>query len=260
MISILRIAGRRVALVIVALVTIAALWWLALLVLHISPFIGKTPLDIWAYLVTSPEADANRAEILANTAITLGDAALGYAAGLAGALVIALVFVLLPPVEATFMPVAMVLRTFPLIAMTPLIILGFGRGAAGLAAVGFIVVFFAALVTMSFGLRSTPTAPLDVVTAHGGGAFSRTVLVGIPHAVPSFFTAARVAAPHALTGALLAEWLITGKGIGAQMLQAAGTSRYAELWAAATVIALVAITIYTAIAIVEAVVVERFTE
>ncbi|MDF1478253.1 ABC transporter permease subunit [Leifsonia sp. H3M29-4] len=251
-------ALRRIGLVIAATAVVLGLWWAFLIVARISPFIGKSPLDVWNYLVTAPEAQANRTEILDNVAITLNDTVIGYSVGLAGALLIAIVFVLLPPVETTFMPVAMVLRTFPLIALTPLIILGFGRGAAGLAAIGFIVVFFAALITITFGLRSTPRSALDVVTVYGGGALARVTKVSLPHAVPAFFTAARVAAPHALTGALLAEWLITGKGIGAQLQQAAGTSRYAELWAAAVAIAVVTITIYTIISLIESAVVERF--
>jgi ABC-type nitrate/sulfonate/bicarbonate transport system permease component len=151
-----------------------------------------------------------------------------------------------------------VLRTFPLIALTPLIVFGFGRGAGGLAAVGFIVVFFAALVTMSYGIRSTPRSALEVVSAHGGSRLARIFKVSLPHSVPAFFTAARIAAPQALTGAIIAEWLITGKGTGAQLLQAAGTSKYNELWATAVAIALVMITIYTVISLIESAVIHRF--
>lgn len=256
--SFLRNALRRIALVIGATVVVLGLWWAFLVVARISPFIGKTPLDVGEFLFTGPEAEANRTRVVDNIAITLGDTVLGYGVGLLGAAIIAVVFVLLPPVETTFMPVAMVLRTFPLIAMTPLIVFGFGRGAGGLAAVGFIVVFFAALITISFGLRSTPRPALEVVAAHGGGRLARTLKVALPHSVPAFFTAARIAAPQALTGALIAEWLITGKGTGAQLLQAAGTSRYTELWAAAVAIALVTIVIYTVISLIESAVIERF--
>lgn len=252
--------GRRLALVVGATVVLLGLWWAFLVVGRISPFIGKTPLDIGAYLFTSPEAQANRDKVIGNILITLNDTVVGYGVGLLGAVVIAVVFVIAPPIETTFMPVAMVLRTFPLIAMAPLIVYGFGRGAGGLAAVGFIVVFFAALVTITFGLRSTPRAALDVVVAHGGGRWARMTKVSLPHALPAVFTAARIAAPHAITGALIAEWLITGKGTGAQLLQAAGTSRYTELWAAAVAIALVTITIYTVISLIESAVVERFSE
>lgn len=253
-------AGQRVGLLVLAGAVIVAVWWAFLTIGGISPFIGKTPLDVWDYLVTSPDARTNRDVIFSNISITLQDAAIGYAVGLAGASIIALVFVLVPVLETTFLPVAMVLRTFPLIALTPLIILGFGRGAGGLAAIGFIVVFFAALVTITHGLRSTPRFELEIVKAYGGGRFARAVRIQIPHAVPAFFTAARIAAPYALTGALIAEWLVTGKGTGAQLLQAAGTSRYAELWATAVAIAVVMIAIYTVISIIESIVVDRFGE
>lgn len=258
--NVLRDAGRRIALLIGATLVVFAIWWVFLVVAGINSFIGKTPIDVGEFLFSGPDAAVNRALIFDNIAITLGDTIIGYIVGLAGATAIAIVFVLLPPVQTTFMPVAMVLRTFPLIAMTPLIILSFGRGAGGLAAVGFIVVFFAALVTITHGLTSSPQSAIEVVAAHGGGRIARTFKVALPHSVPAFFTAARIAAPQAITGALIAEWLVTGEGTGAQLLRAAGASRYAELWAAAAVIALVTVAIYTVISLVESAVICRFAE
>ena len=43
--------------------------------------------------------------------------------------------------------------------------------------------------------------------------------VQFPASLPALFASARIAAPLALVGALLAEWLATGKGLGYLMLQ-----------------------------------------
>lgn len=255
-----RTASRRLAMLLASSVALIALWWGLLVVFGITPFIGKSPLDVFQYAFVTDAATENRTLVLDAVAQTLRDAAIGYVVGLAGATLIAVVFVLAPLTEKVFMPVAMIVRTFPLIALVPLIILVFGRGPTGLAAMGFIVVFFAALVTITFGLRSTPTAQLEIVAAHGGGSLARTLKVSLPHAVPAFFTAARIAAPHAITGALVAEWLITGEGTGAQLLRAAGASRYAELWTAAVAIIIVTTLIYTVIALIEDAVLARFAD
>lgn len=249
---------RRVAVFVAVSALIVVLWWLFLTVAGISPFVGKTPAVVWEYLVTGPEAEANRALVFEGLAITASDAAIGYVAGLGGAAIVAIAFALLPAAATTFMPVAMVLRTFPLVALTPLIILAFGRGPAGLAAIGFIVVFFASLVTISFGIASASREALDVVGVFGGRRFAQVMKVGVPSALPAFFTAARIAIPQALSAALIAEWLVTGTGSGSQLMRAAGTSQYDTLWAVAVVLIAAATIVYTIVSAIEEIVLARF--
>ena len=52
---------------------------------------------------------------------------LGLGVGTVAAVACAIRFNLLRPMQRTFMPMAMVLRSVPLVAMTPLIVLIFGR-------------------------------------------------------------------------------------------------------------------------------------
>ena len=54
------------------------------------------------------------------------------------------------------MPIAMLLRSVPLIAMAPVIIMIFQRGWVTVAVIGGIVVLFPALVNISFGLSPPP--------------------------------------------------------------------------------------------------------
>lgn len=239
---------------------IVLLWWAFLELADISPFVGKTPLVVWQYLVTDEEAAVNRAAVFDGLAITVHDAVIGYVFGLGGAALVAIAFALLPALATTFMPVAMVLRTFPLVALTPLIILAVGRGDAGLATIGFIVVFFAALVTISFGIAGAPREALDVVRVFGGRRVAQVFKVALPSALPAFFTAARIAIPQALSAALIAEWLITGTGSGSQLMQAAGTSQYDTLWAVAVVLIAVATVVYTIVTAVEEIVLSRYRD
>jgi ABC-type nitrate/sulfonate/bicarbonate transport system permease component len=257
---VLRAVGRRVGVFVAVSAIIIIAWWAFLAIAGISPFVGKTPLVVWDYLVAGPDAAANRAAVGEGLAVTAHDALIGYVAGLGGASIVAILFALLPAASTTFLPVAMVLRTFPLVALTPLIILAFGRGDSGLAAIGFIVVFFAALVTISFGIASAPREALDVVTVFGGGRWARVMKVGVPYALPAFFTAARIAIPQALSAALIAEWLITGTGSGSQLMRAAGTSQYDTLWAVAVVLVAVATVVYTIVSAIEEIVLGRFRD
>jgi ABC-type nitrate/sulfonate/bicarbonate transport system permease component len=94
-------------------------------------------------------------------------------------------------IEQAFMPVAMLLCSVPLVAMTPLIMLIFGRELSGVAVIGGIVVFFPALVNLVFGLRSAPRPSIDLVTAYGGSKVTVLRKVAVPTALPAFFASAR---------------------------------------------------------------------
>jgi ABC-type nitrate/sulfonate/bicarbonate transport system permease component len=149
------------------------------------------------------------------------------------------------------MPVAIALRSVPLVAMTPLIALIFGRGLWSVTVIAGIVTFFPTLVNVVVGLRSAPSQSIDVVHAYGGNSWTIIRKVALLAALPSLFASARIAAPLALLGAVLAEWLATGKGLGALMLNSTTTSRYDTLWAAVVVITVVSILVYGIIALIE---------
>ncbi|MEV0052124.1 ABC transporter permease subunit [Saccharopolyspora shandongensis] len=249
----------RLLIPMVASAVVVVLLWIAFLELFdINSMVGKPPSAVWEYLVTDDDAAANRATVFGNLAVTLRDASLGFAAGLVAAIVLAVAFFLARGVEQAVMPVAMLLRSVPLVAMTPLIMLVFGRDAGGIAVIGGIVVFFPALVNLVFGLRSAPRPTIDLVTAYGGGKVTVLRKVAVPAALPALFASARIAVPGALIGALIAEWLATGQGTGGAILRAVGGFRYDELWASVVVLTATSIVLYTLVGLVETAVVTRF--
>lgn len=193
------------------------------------------------------------------TALSLIDAGLGFAAGLIAAVLVALAFVLARSVEQAFLPVAVVLRSVPLVALTPLLTLIFGRGLVGTTVISGLIVFFPALVTMVFGLRSTSRQTVDVCRAYGAGPWTVARTVMLPSSVPALFASARVGLAGALIGALIAEWLATGRGLGEVMIQAPNTFDYDSLWASVAVLTAVSLLAYNLVAAVESVVVPRFS-
>src|SRR5262249_44196500 len=114
---------RALAYTAVSAAVIVGLWQAFIDVLHLNPFFAKGPAEIWQYLVSSPTAGSTRHQLLSALAITARDAALGYVAGTATAAATAAAVVLSRTVERTIMPIAMVLRSVPLVAMAPLLIL-----------------------------------------------------------------------------------------------------------------------------------------
>jgi len=235
----LSLGGGALSLIVILLAWPASLW-----ALDVSPFVGKTPLQVWEYLVTDSDASANLSVLLGALGQTLADAGLGFAAGLGGAILVAALFTILPSAEHAFMPIAMLMRSVPLVAMAPVIILVFGRGTLTIAVMGGLIVFFPALVNLTFALRSTPAAMTDLAQVYGAGRAKELLLVRLPACVPALFSSIRIAVPGAIAGALLAEWLATGQGIGYSIISAIGTSDNTQVWACVVLVTGASLALY----------------
>jgi ABC-type nitrate/sulfonate/bicarbonate transport system permease component len=233
-------------------------WVLFLEVKDVPPFLGKGPVDVWRYLFTDPEASANRSLIFDESKTTLRDAWLGLAAGTIAAVVASIAFTMWRPVERTFMPIAMVLPSVPLVATTPLIVLIFGRDLQAITVIAGIVTFFPTLVNVTIALKSTPKESLDLMRAYGASPVRTLFKVQVPSALPALFASLRVASPLALIGALLAEWLATGDGLGYTILRASSLFDYTALWARVALVTLYSILLYKLVGVAERVVMNRF--
>jgi ABC-type nitrate/sulfonate/bicarbonate transport system permease component len=246
--------GRAV----LTLAVVLGLWMLFLDLFHVSSFVGKTPLDIWRYLFDGPQSSSRIHQLIQPSEITLRDASLGLAAGTLAAVGASLSFVLWRAAASMVLPFAMVLRSVPLVAMTPLIVGLFGRNLKAITIIAGVVTFFPTLVNVSLALQRTPKESLDLCRAYGASPATTLWKVQIPSSLPSLFASMRIAAPLALTGALLAEWLATGKGLGYLIITSESVSEYDLLWAGVVLVTLYSTILYSLIGLVERLVMRRF--
>lgn len=252
-----RVGVSALTLVVSAVVLVVA-WYVLLELLAIEPFIGKRPQDVYEYLFLDEDAAASRAELAGWLGITLKDSVTGFLAGTVGALVVAALFTVVRPLEFVFMPLAMLLRSVPLVAMAPLIGAIFGRGLGGQATIGGVVVFFPVLVNLALGLRSASPQAVDLIRVNGGSKWTALRKIAIPTALPNFFAALRISVPGAVIGAMLYEWLFSGTGLGAEIFRANAQVQYNKLWAIVVVVTFTSILLYTVVSIVETLVLAKW--
>jgi ABC-type nitrate/sulfonate/bicarbonate transport system permease component len=270
--SFARVLARRVGstmiTIVVSLVVLGAVWVGALKYFDVSKFVGKGPVDVWHYLFsshtalgvrpTTMSASSARSQALHALATTLTDAGIGFAVGLVIALVIASLFVLFAAFEFAFMPIAMLLRSVPLVAMAPVVLLIVGHGKAAIAVIGAIVVLFPALVNLVLGLRSASPQALDVIRVNGGSELTALLKVRIPSALPNFFAAVRISVPGAIVGAMLAEWLSGFNGLGGLLSSYKGVANYTGVWTIVVVSVVSSILLYSIAAIIETAVLAKW--
>lgn len=256
--TVLRLVGRPVLNLAFVLAVVVGLWVVLLDLSDVSDLVVRRPADVWAYLLTEPEAAENRAEVLGPLRQTMIDAGIGFVAGLLAAVVLATGMVLSKGVEAASMPVVMLVRTVPLVALAPIITLIFGNGFLCVAVMSGIVVLFPALVTIAFGLRSVTPQMRDVVTVYGGSTIDVLRRVAYPTALPSIFAAVRISVPGAITGALIAEYFTTTDSVGKAINTSLALYQYDRLWALVVVVTVASIVLYTVAQLAERLVLQRF--
>lgn len=266
--SVLRRAGRSVVTIVVAVVVLALLWTALLAVFRISTFVGKSPWDVWQYLFTerpprgvrpaSLTAEAARAATFGALGTTLLNAAIGFVSGMVAATAIAIAMVSWRPFEFAFLPIAIVLRSVPLVAMAPLLLLIFGQGALSIAVIAGIVVLFPALVNIVLGLSGAPQQAIDLIRVNGGSPARAMVTVRIPAALPQFLASARISVPGAIVGSMLAEWLVGFEGMGGVLSNYNGTGNYGGVWTIVALAVIVSIVLYEVMTILEAALLARW--
>jgi ABC-type nitrate/sulfonate/bicarbonate transport system permease component len=234
------------------------LWLLFLKIANVGSYVGKSPSAVWDYLFHAEKGAERRSELWDNTTTTMGQAFLGYIAGTAVAVFVAVMFVLSRAIERAVMPIALALRSVPIVAMIPFLAYVFGRDVKGTIVIVSIIVWFPTLVFLTYGLRSLTPQQFDLLKALDASKWQFFLKARIPAALPSFFAAAKVTAPAAILGALINGWLSTGDGLGYLMLQSTTSSNYARLWAAVVIVTLLSMLLVAAVNALEEVVIARF--
>ncbi len=249
--------GSRLLLGVAAFLLPFAVWWLALALSGLSPIIAKTPAGVLDYVFLSPAAGKAQTRLLQALAETLPLTLVGMAAGLGFAFLLAVLGAARPALLRAFMPIALVTQSMPLVALTPLLVLLFGRGIGVTIAITVSVTFFPAYVMLAQGMQLVPRAAFDLVRAYGATGWRELRLVAIPASMPWLFAAARLAVPRALLGVMIAEWLATGRGLGNLLNQSRGYLDYGMIWTVALVSILVSVVLYHIALAVERLVVQR---
>jgi ABC-type nitrate/sulfonate/bicarbonate transport system permease component len=157
----------------------------------------------------------------ANLSATFSRMLPGYVIGNVIALSVAAIVLLLPPLNQMANQLGVVADCLPITAVGPLVMIMFGGGTAAIFLAG-LVVFYTSLVTSLIGVHAAKRSSLELVRAYGGGRWARLRKVQVMAALPSVFTALKLAVPGAFIGALVGEYLggiDVGIGVALQAAQ-----------------------------------------
>lgn len=188
---------------------------------------------------------------LHNTWITLRAGLLGFALGNALAIALATLFLYSRVLERALMPLILAIRSVPLVAVTPLLVLILGRGDTAKIIVVAIICFFPMLVNVAQGLTHVNRAALEMMDVLAAPRWQVYWKIRVPSALPMFFAALRITATSAILSAIVAEFIGTGEGLGSMMVEAFASYEPVRLWVGIVISTIVAMLLFGVAGFVE---------
>ncbi|MCJ7836854.1 ABC transporter permease [Cuneatibacter sp. NSJ-177] len=119
-----------------------------------------------------------------------------------------------PTAEKALYPLIVASQTIPTMAIAPLFVLWFGYGIWSKVLAAILITFFPVTITIHDGLRSTKREMEEYMETCGAGRWEIFWKLKVPWAIPSFFSAVRMAVPISVIGAAIGEWLGAQSGLG----------------------------------------------
>ncbi|MDR1768857.1 MAG: ABC transporter permease [Propionibacteriaceae bacterium] len=190
-------------------------------------------------------------DMLASLGATLSEAAGGCLLGAAVGVPLAIVVYRSQWVSAAVNPFLGATQAIPAIALAPLLVLWVGYGWPAVVLLCGLMVFFPILISTVLGLRHVPRGIVDAARLDGAGSGQLLANIELPLALPSMLAGLRNGFTLSVTGAVVGEMVMGGRGLGELLTVQRDAVDTAGMFATIVVLCLVAATIYSLIHLLE---------
>jgi NitT/TauT family transport system permease protein len=226
---------------------IIAWQWLLPDVLHVKRFLLPRFSDVMTAFWD------NRSTLWSAGWFTFKEAVAGFALGCTVAFGAALALARWRPLGSALMPYAIAANAIPIIAFAPITNAWFGiLSPWSKIVIAAVLCFFPVLVNSLRGLTSVRPESLELMRSYAAGQAAVFRRVRIPTSLPFVFTALKVASVLAMIGAVVGDYFGgSTKALGIQIQSSVTLSQYEFAWSAILVASILGIAFYSAIAVVE---------
>ncbi|MEX0813151.1 MAG: ABC transporter permease [Chitinophagales bacterium] len=156
----------------------------------------------------------NYISLLNDIKITAIEALGGFLIANIFSLVIAYLFTYFPFFEKILYPLIISLKSTPVIALSPLMIIWFGYGIESKIVMASIVSFFPLVVNATLGFKNVDENALKLFRTLTRSKIKEFFYLRFPSALPSIFSALKISSTMAVVGSIVAEMFGAQNGIG----------------------------------------------
>ena len=212
------------------------------------------------YLLPSPTVIGGRlaalgAQLCLHASYTALESALGFALGSAFGCLLAVAFVHWRSLELGVYPYAIALKSVPIVAIAPLLVVWFGNGILPKVLVSAIISFFPVVVNTTKGLRSVDAEAFDLFDSMSASRSQVFWKLRVPSALPYLFAALKISSTLAVIGAIVGEFSGADKGLGFFILISSHRLETVDMFVGILASSLLGILFFYGVALVERLVV-----
>jgi len=209
------------------------------------PVFVPSPLEVWQAI------QQNTALLFRNALTTLQTAGLGILTALVIGLPIGYAMGQKRSLERLLSPFIVALQAVPTIIVAPLLIIWFGYGLVSKVTIATLISIFPVLVSTMVGVREVDRTYREVFQTIGASAWGVFSKLEFPGALPVILGGLRLTVSLALIGAVVAEFVLGGGGLGHLAQTEQRNFNYANSFAAVAVTVLLGIALYGLVALLE---------
>lgn len=228
-------------------VVVMAVWEFGVKIFGVEDFVLPPPSQIFEKLVEQLQSALFWRHLL----VTSEEALLGFAIGVATALVLGTAISQVSLLEKTLMPYVVMFQTVPKVALAPLFVVWFGFGLTSKVVMAAVISFFPMLINVIEGLRSAEADRIQMLTVFGASRTQIFRMVRLPSATPFIFAGLDIGIVFAILGAVVGEFIGAQEGLGYLLLQTNYNFDIAGMFAVLVVLSLMGLIAHTLIRLLQ---------
>jgi len=213
--------------------------------LHLDPILVPSPAEVAEALWE------NRSLLAENAWVTLQEIVLGFLLGLALGLGVGFLLRPFETLRLAAYPLMVASQAIPILVFAPILVVWFDYGIGPKLAVVALVCFFPIAVATADGLRAVDPEAIKMMRTLDASRAQLLWRLEAPTSLPFVFSGAKIGATFAPIGAVFGEWVGAESGLGHLILQDNALLNTSRLFAAAFLLAAIALSLYGLIALTE---------
>ena len=211
--------------------------------------IGQIP----EYLLPAPTAILATFDrfLLVQFGVTFIEALAGFLIACGLAFAIATLFVRFQALEDGLFPIAIAIKTTPIVAIAPLLVIWLGTGWWSKIVAAVLICFFPVLVNTVKGLKAADLEYRELFETLGASRGQEFRKLRIPYCLPYLFSALKISSSLAVIGAIVGEFVGATQGLGYLIIISSAHLETATLFSAIIAAAFAGIAMFYVISFVE---------
>ena len=215
---------------------------------------GKTSLEFFipTPLTIIQAGFENHKQIIRAMGQTLVKALVGFTIGMAFAIMMAVLYSLIPVLRTATFPIAFALQSFPVVGIAPVVVLAFGQDSfMSIVVISALLTYFPILLSFDDAFKNIDKEYMELSFIYNANKWQTLRYVKFPLATSSFLTALKLATPGSIVGATIGEWMGSSSGIGRMITLALYQLKPGILYSCLIVLAIVSASTILLIKLIE---------